>query len=254
MKISLNAINYKYKSSDQNALDRISFQANSNEPLGIVGKNGSGKTTLLKILVQQNVDYIGDYFIDNDNPKSFKGDLLAKYQWGYLPEDIELDGRLTGYETASIIGSLRELSSNQISNEISELKNRLRIDSWFEKKLCKEYSAGMKRKVGLLIAFLGPRQLVVLDEPTNFLDVLTVLELKNLIRDRIDKGIGIIISSHIIDFIVSLVDRVLILNEGKLEYDGRLSILQQENPNKPFDNIFIDLLTNGNISKEAIIE
>jgi ABC-type multidrug transport system ATPase subunit len=245
MKITLNTVDYRYKSATQNALEQVSFQVDASEPLGIVGKNGSGKTTLLKILVQQNINYTGDYLIDDVNPKSFNGDLLAKFQWGYLPEDLELDGRLTGYETASIIGSLRDLTEEQIAAEIAGLKKRLRIDTWFETKMCKEYSAGMKRKVGLLIAFLGHRRLVILDEPTNFLDVLTVLELKNLIRERINEGVGIIISSHIVDFIASLVDRIIVLNNGRIQYDGKLSQLHQENPDKPFDTIFIDLLNDA---------
>jgi ABC-2 type transport system ATP-binding protein len=110
-------------------------------------------------------------------------------------------------------------------------------------KMCREYSAGMRRKVGLLIAFMGHRKLVILDEPTTFLDVLTVLELKKLIREKIAEGVGIIISSHIVDFIASLLDRIVVLNDGQLQYDGKLSVLRQEVPDKTLDNIFIDLLS-----------
>ena len=243
MILRLTNICYAYNSSSRNALEKISFQVDSSEPLGILGKNGSGKTTLLKILVQQNINYVGDYSIDNVNSKGFNGEILSKCRWGYLPEEIELDGRLTGYETATVIAGIRGLDEGEFKKEILDLRNRLRIANWFETKMCREYSAGMRRKVGLLIAFMGHRQLVILDEPTTFLDVLTVLELKKLIREKIAEGVGIIISSHIVDFIASLLDRIVVLNDGQLQYDGKLSVLRQEVPDKTLDNIFIDLLS-----------
>lgn len=243
MRISFSNISYSYKGADQKALKNISFEMDSSEPLAIIGKNGSGKTTLIKILIQQNVNFEGSYLIDNNDQRGFTGDLLAKYSWGYLPEELSLDGRLTGFEMSSIIAELRGLKQDAFEQDILYLKERLRIESWFENKQCSDYSAGMRRKVGLLIAFLGDRRLVVLDEPTNFLDALTVLELKKLIREKILTGVGIVVSSHIVDFTSSIVDRVMVLNEGTLHFDGKLSDLRKQAKDKSIDDIFFGLLT-----------
>jgi len=250
MKISFTNISYTYKGADQKALKNISFEMDASEPLAIIGKNGSGKTTLIKILIQQNVNFEGNFLIDNNDQRSFNGDLLAKYRWGYLPEELSLDGRLTGHEMSSIIAELRGLKSDAFEGEVLYLKERLRIENWFENKQCSDYSAGMRRKVGLLFAFLGDRRLVVLDEPTNFLDALTVLELKKLIRDKILAGVGIVISSHIVDFTSSLVDRVMVLNDGVLHFDGKLSALRNQAKDKSIDDIFFGLLTGSPENKQ----
>jgi ABC-type multidrug transport system ATPase subunit len=243
MKISLHDLSYRYKGSNRNALERVSLEIDSAEPMAIVGKNGSGKSTLLKIIVGQYVNYIGDYAIDGVSQMNYDGDFLARCQWGYLPEEVELDDRLTGYETTMVIGALRGLTGDALYKDIERLKERLGIESWFETKQCKAYSQGMRKKLGLVFAFLGHRRLVILDEPTNHLDVLTVLELKKLIREKISEGMGIIISSHIIDFISTLVDRTVVLNEGSVQYDGKLSSLHERRPDASFENIIIELLS-----------
>jgi ABC-type multidrug transport system ATPase subunit len=247
MKISLNDISYRYKGSNRNALDRVSFEISADEPLAIVGKNGSGKSTLLKVIVGQYVNYSGVYSIDGVTQANVNGDLLADHQWGYLPEEVELDGRLTGYETTMVVGELRELTGEALNGEVERLKERLGIENWFETKQCKAYSQGMRKKLGLLLAFMGNRRLVILDEPTNYLDVLTVLELKKLIREKINEGMGVIISSHIIDFISTLVDRTIVLSEGSLQYDGKLSSLHESHPDASFENIVIGLLSKPKI-------
>jgi ABC-2 type transport system ATP-binding protein len=243
MKINLQDISYRYKGSNRSAIERLCLEIDTAEPLAIVGKNGSGKSTLLKIIVGQYVNYTGTYTIDGAPQMNYDGDLLANYGWGYLPEEVELDDRLTGYETTMVVGELRGLKEDALKKEIEHLKERLAIESWFETKQCKAYSQGMRKKLGLVFAFLGRRKLVILDEPTNYLDVLTVLELKKLVREKIDEGVGIIISSHIIDFISTLVDRTIVLNEGSVQYDGKLSTLHKQNPNSTFENIIIELLS-----------
>jgi ABC-type multidrug transport system ATPase subunit len=243
MKINLQDISYRYKGSNRNALERVCLEIDTAEPMAIIGKNGSGKSTLLKILVGQYVNYTGTYAIDGTPQLNYGGDLLANYEWGYLPEEVELDDRLTGYETTMVVGELRGLTEEALKKEIEHLKERLAIENWFETKQCKAYSQGMRKKLGLVFAFLGHRKLVILDEPTNYLDVLTVLELKKLVREKIDEGVGIIISSHIIDFISTLVDRTIVLNDGSVQYDGKLSALHKQNPGSTFENIIIELLS-----------
>jgi ABC-type multidrug transport system ATPase subunit len=249
MKISLHDISYRYKGSNRNALERVSLEIDTAQPMAIVGKNGSGKSTLLKILVGQYVNYTGAYAIDGASQVNYDGDLLSNYQWGYLPEEVELDDRLTGYETTMVVGELRGLTEETLNKEIERLKERLGIEGWFETKQCKAYSQGMRKKLGLVFAFLGHRNLVILDEPTNYLDVLTVLELKKLIREKINEGMGIIISSHIIDFISTLVDRTVVLNDGSVQYDGKLSSLHESHPDASFENIIIELLSKPNPAK-----
>jgi ABC-2 type transport system ATP-binding protein len=243
MKINLHNICYRYRGSNRNALDNISIEIDAAEPMAIVGKNGSGKSTLLKILIGQYVNFSGAYAIDGVSQSNYSGDLIADYQWGYLPEEVELDGRLTGYETTAVIGELRGLTGEAWTKEVMRLKERLGIENWFETKQCKAYSQGMRKKLGILIAFLGKRRLAILDEPTNYLDILTVLEVKKLIREKINEGVGIIISSHIIDFISTLVDRTVVLNEGSVQYDGKLSSLHERHPEASFEDIIIELLS-----------
>lgn len=242
MKVELGNVGYKYKGADKYSLENISLDFDTSEPFAVIGNNGSGKSTLIKILVQENICFDGDYLVDGIPERDIHGDLLSRCQWGYMPEDLELDGRLTGFEIAMVVSELRGLSGTKLTKEISDLKKCLRIGDWFEKKMCRDYSAGMRRKVGLLLAFVGFRKYIILDEPTNFLDVLTILELKQLIRQKIQEGVGILISSHILDFVASLVDRVVVLNEGQLQYCGKLSVLKKNEPEKPLDELFIDLL------------
>jgi len=154
-----------------------------------------------------------------------------------------LDEVLTGHEIAEIVGEMRSIQPTELHNEIGYLSEHLRIDKWFYEKKCRDYSQGMRKKVGLLITFLGNRQFVILDEPTNYLDALSVLQLKRLIQQKIESGCGVLISSHIIDFVSNLVKRIVVLRGGQVVHDGTMSDLHTQWPDLSIDEIFMRLLS-----------
>ena len=243
MRFRLENVSFRYPKSPKNALNDLSVSFDSSSTIGLVGENGSGKSTLIKVLLRQLISIEGDYYIDDKKVIDIHGNMLSDFRLGYLPEEIFLDDDLTGREIIEIVGDLRGVSSAAFKHELDFFSEHLRIGPWLREKKCSEYSQGMRKKLGLLIAFLGDRGFVILDEPTNFLDVLSVLGLKEIIRQKIAGGVGVLVSSHSIDFVNSVAEHVIVIREGALQFSGTLAGLKNHSPGtSTVDEMYLKLL------------
>ncbi len=193
-----------------------------------MGANGSGKSTLIKILLRQLIGYNGNYSIDNSTINDFSGSVLGSYSIGYAPEDVVLDDFLTGYEILYLIKEIRNISDTEFNNDIAYLSSSLRVEDWLQKKACSEYSQGMRRKLSIMIALIGPVRYVILDEPNNGLDPLSIYGLKQVLVERKNRGVGVLISTHVLDIIDKISDEVVMLRKGSIIYSGGVSALRNE--------------------------
>lgn len=202
------------------ALNDVSFQVPKGAMVGFLGANGAGKTTSLKIIMDFIRPTSGQVVfngIGKDRSEIFKN-------IGFLPERPYFYQNLTGREFLHFMGSLSEISFNEIKNAIAHWSPRFKIDHALERQL-KTYSKGMLQRIGFLATILHSPELIILDEPLSGLDPIGRKELKDVIVEVHREGKTVFFSSHIVPDIEEICDRVIFLKEGQLVYDGAVDKL-----------------------------
>jgi ABC-2 type transport system ATP-binding protein len=198
------------------AVNDISFKAQSNEIIGYVGPNGAGKTTTLKMLIGQlrptsgRIELLGE---------QLKNNSLLKTKIGYIPESGELYDCLTSHEYLTFIGRIYNISQNIIESKLDYYSALFELDIK-SKQWMSSYSKGMKQKVHIISALLHEPQILFLDEPLNGLDVNAIAAFRQVIRQLAENGCTIIYSSHILDVVQTMCNRVIVLNQGRIVADS----------------------------------
>lgn len=189
----------------QRALSNVNVHIPENKIYCLLGPNGAGKTTLMKIITGMISPTSGE--VEFNHHKWTRKDLI---NIGSLIEEAPIYGNLTARENIQVINRLRGESDTNIEKILSTVGLE---DS---KKLSKNFSLGMKERLGIALALVGDPQLLILDEPTNGLDPLGIQELRNLIVKLKSQGITIIIASHMLSEIEKLADYIGIISNGRL--------------------------------------
>lgn len=185
---------------NEKVLDELYLTLNKNEVVGLIGRNGVGKSTLMKIITQLD--------------KKFTGSIVGNEDIGYLIEEPKLYNNKTGIEHLKYFSSIYDNDFDL--EQYNEFLQNLQMSNVLNRKV-KKYSLGMKQKLGILISILNNPSFIILDEPTNSMDIETssevLKELKNISQKQ---NIGILISSHKLEDIEEICDRFLFLKDGKI--------------------------------------
>lgn len=196
----------------QMAVDHVSLNIRRNSIYGLLGPNGAGKSTSLKMITGILKPTSGS--IKFDGHPWQRGDLT---QIGALIETPPLYENLTAYENLKVRTTMLGLPDKRID----EVLHIVRLTDT-GKKRAGQFSLGMKQRLGIAIALLNNPQLLILDEPTNGLDPVGIEELRELIRSFPEKGITVILSSHILSEVQQIADHVGIIANGVLGYENEL--------------------------------
>lgn len=196
----------------QMAVNNVSLNIQRNSVYGLLGPNGAGKSTALKMITGILRPTSGS--IEFDGHLWQRGDLT---QIGALIETPPLYENLTAYENLKVRTTMLGLPDNRID----EVLHIVRLTDT-GKKRAGQFSLGMKQRLGIAIALLNNPQLLILDEPTNGLDPVGIEELRELIRSFPEKGITVILSSHILSEVQQIADHVGIIAGGVLGYESQL--------------------------------
>ena len=196
----------------QMAVNNVSLNIQRNSVYGLLGPNGAGKSTALKMITGILRPTSGS--IEFDGHPWQRGDLT---QIGALIETPPLYENLTAYENLKVRTTMLGLPDNRID----EVLHIVRLTDT-GKKRAGQFSLGMKQRLGIAIALLNNPQLLILDEPTNGLDPVGIEELRELIRSFPEKGITVILSSHILSEVQQIADHVGIIASGVLGYENEL--------------------------------
>ncbi len=216
MNISIKSVD-KYYGSFM-ALQGINLEFSEPGVITILGPNGAGKTTLLKVITSLSRPRKGMVEIDGMNVYDDRKKILMKL--GTLVEQPEFYTYIKGREILSFSGSLKGLSGMALKDEISRVSDITGSGKFLDKKVGK-YSRGMKQRLGIAAALIGDPEILVLDEPTFGIDPIGALEIRDLIQQLNAKKDKIIIfTTHVIEEAVKLSDRIIILNNGRVEYDA----------------------------------
>src|SRR5579871_5973536 len=194
------------------ALRALNLSINRGEIFGLLGPNGSGKTTTIKLLLGLLFPTEGDALVFGEPA----ADVRKNERIGYLPEESYLYRFLNAEETLDFYGRLFKLDPDVRRNRAHNLIETVGLGA-DKKRVLKEYSKGMRQRIGLAQALINDPELVILDEPTSGLDPLGTRWMKDLIIGLRDQGKTIIMCSHRLEDVQDICDRVAILYEGELQ-------------------------------------
>ncbi|MBX9681939.1 MAG: ABC transporter ATP-binding protein [Gemmataceae bacterium] len=194
------------------ALRALNLQIQRGEIFGLLGPNGSGKTTTIKLLLGLLFPTDGEALVFN-TPAA---DVAKNERIGYLPEESYLYRFLNAEETLDFYGRLFKLDPEVRRQRAQKLIEIVGLDR-DKKRILKEYSKGMRQRIGLAQALINDPELVILDEPTSGLDPIGTRWMKDLIVDLRNRGKTILMCSHRLEDVQDICDRVAILNEGELQ-------------------------------------
>lgn len=223
------------------ALDGVSFQANPGEILGLLGPNGAGKTTAMRIITTYLYPTAGTAKVDGfdiiENP------LEVRRRIGYLPETVPLYVEMRVEEYLSFVGKARGLDPERLAERLAWSREACRLKAVW-KHLLSELSKGYSQRVGIAQALIHDPQVLILDEPTSGLDPIQIIEIRTLIKN-LAREKTIIFSTHILQEVEALADRIVIINEGRrVAYGTRGELAQQiGQPQSSLEEIFIRLLS-----------
>ena len=231
------------------AAEDISFEVRAGEIVGLLGPNGAGKTTILRMLAGVLTPDAGQVLLNGEDVS--RDPIAAKRRIGFLSGDTQMYQRLTPKESLQYFGRLYGMDEARLKRRMEEMITRLEMGS-FAKQTCGTLSSGQKQRANIARAFLHEPDLLILDEPTTALDVVSGHFIVQTIRSEKHAGRAVLFSTHVMSEAEYLCDRILLLHEGRLVDQGTLAELLERSHCANLTDAF---LKNAGIpnSKEAAL-
>lgn len=229
-----------YKSfGDVRAVNGVSFEARDGEITGLLGPNGAGKTTTLRMLYSLLPPDDGEILIDGLDPR--RDAMEIKRTLGVVPDNRGLYSRLTARENISYYGELHGLNRQQIAARIQGLIETLDMADFIDRRT-EGFSQGQCVKVAIARAMVHEPQTVLLDEPSNGLDVMSTRALRNYVRGLRNAGRSVVLSTHIMQEVAALCDRIVIIARGEVAADGTAADLLTRSGCNSLEDAFVRLI------------
>ena len=221
---------------DLRVVDDVSFVARDGEITGLIGPNGAGKTTMFRLICTVLRPNRGTTLIDGIDSR--KDPLAARRRLGVLPDIRALYTRLTAREHLRYFGELHGIGRNELAARIADLVATLRMEDFIDRR-AKGFSRGQQMKVALGRALVHEPHNIMLDEPTNGLDVATSRSVRDLVRRLRAEGRCILLTSHIMQEVAALADRIIVLAEGRIVLQGAPAELRRATGLHDLEEIFM---------------
>ena len=229
-----------YKSfGEVRAVQGISFEAHDGEVTGLLGPNGAGKTTTLRMLYSLLPPDEGEIRIDDLDPT--RDAMAIKDTIGVVPDNRGLYTRMTARENIHYYGELHGMRETDIRKRIEEFVERLNMADFIDRR-AGQFSQGQRVKVAIARALIHDPQTVLMDEPSNGLDVMSTRELRSYIRGLKAAGRSVVLSTHIMQEVTALCDRIVIIAAGKIAADGTADELLRKSGCTTIEDAFVKLI------------
>ncbi|MGL5327963.1 MAG: ABC transporter ATP-binding protein [Peptostreptococcaceae bacterium] len=242
----------KMNYGEKQVLKGINLDIYKGNIIGYIGSNGAGKSTTIKILLGLVKGYEGEVNIFNKNIEDESNDY--KQRIGYVPEVAKVYESLTAKEYLTFCGQIYGLSYEKCDEKAKKLMKVLGIEQAYESRLS-SFSKGMKQKVVIISALLHNPDILFLDEPLSGLDANSVLLIKEILDKLKKEGKTIFYSSHIMEVVQKISDRIILLNEGNIVADGNFEEIKNSSFDGSLEEIFNKLTgfeEHGNLSDEFV--
>src|SRR5262245_23209318 len=221
------------------AVKNVDFTVHSGEIVGYLGPNGSGKTTTLRMIAGLVEPSSGRVECDG---RDVRDDLIAfRHELGYVPEEPYLYPFLSGREYLELIGRLREIPDRLLTMKIDGFLELFGLAGAAGQAIS-SYSKGMRQKIVISAALLHDPAVILFDEPESGLDVTTTLMLRHLVRTLAARGKAILYSSHILEVVERVCDRVIVLHKGTVVADDSIERLRLLSSSSSLEGVFSQLV------------
>ncbi len=224
------------------AVKDVSFECSPGEIFGLLGPNGAGKTTTLRCISTLIKPTSGNVYIDHYNVMDDEKAIRSRI--GFLTSDMKLDGFFTPDYMMDYFGALNKMSRKDIQLRKEYLFNELQMTDFIQKKIDK-LSTGMKQKTAIAISLIHDPEVIIFDEPTNGLDVITSKAVTDFLSKYAREGKTIVISTHIMQVAEKLCNRFGILVEGELKEIGSLKDILENNSSDSLEDVFFGYILPG---------
>jgi len=219
-------------------LNQINLPVKRGEIIGYIGPNGAGKSTTVKIILGLLDKYQGDVFVFGKSTREYPVDY--KRRIGYVPENGEIYDDLTAYEYIQFIGQMYGMDQAEIKTKLDILLEKFELIKVKHTKIS-NFSKGMKQKLLIIASLIHNPDLIFFDEPLAGLDANSVMIVKEMMDQLASAGKTIFYSSHIMDVVEKISDRIVLLNKGEIIADGPFEELQDQNKEGTLEQIFNQL-------------
>jgi len=221
------------------AVDGVSFVARDGEITGLLGPNGAGKTTTLRMLYTLMQPDVGRVLVDGLDPAEQAGDVRRRL--GVLPDARGLYKRLTARENIVYFGRLHGLDAAVMAARIERLAAALGMQDFMDRRT-EGFSQGQRTKTAIARALVHDPRNVLLDEPTNGLDVMTTRGLRQFLRELRAEGRCVLLSSHIMQEVAALCDRIVVMAQGHVVAQGTPDELRARTGESNLEDAFVKLI------------
>lgn len=223
---------------DKEALRSVSFGVPPGQICGLLGPNGAGKTTLFRLMM--GILKASEGTITVDGLDAFADRVATKRLIGFVPDEPVFFSYLSGWETLSLSAAMHGVADRTMREELGPLIERLRLGSELD-GYAEDYSRGTKKKLALLLALLHHPRLLILDEPTNGLDVEATRVFHELVCEQAAAGVTVLFSTHLMDHVARLCSRAVVFSHGRVVADAGLDALRRTHPGLELDAVFLRL-------------
>lgn len=227
--------NYTKCYGDKVAVDRLNLSVKAGEIYGFIGHNGAGKSTTIKSIAGILDFEEGDILIDGisirENP------IECKKKMAYIADNPDLYEGLSGIQYLNFIGDMYQVESRLRENLIRRYGDAFEMSDYLGDKIG-TYSHGMRQKLAVMSALIHQPKLLILDEPFVGLDPVAAHTLKGMMRECCDQGGAIFFSSHVLEVVEKLCDRISIIKQGKIVVEGEIDEVLK---NQSLEEVFLEL-------------
>lgn len=245
-KLILKDLTKRYSSSEVYAVYKANMEVHGGEVFGFLGPNGAGKSTIIKSIVGIQPVTDGEIIVCGYDAE--KQPVMAKRQIGFVPDHYALYEKLTGREYINYIADLYDVTQEDRDQRINKYLELFELQGAFDNQM-KTYSHGMKQKIAIMAALVHNPKVWILDEPLTGLDPNSIYQVKECMKNHAKEGNIVFFSSHIIDVVEKICDRITIIKKGQIRATKTMKELEQEGIK--LEDFYLDIINNND--NDAIV-